>query len=90
MYAAPVAPLATALAHARPKPPWGVKTPLRLDHWRHFLDRLDHGQLTKAHLHVLDGIENGFSYRSHKIIDKACIYNNLPSALDEPDVINKA
>jgi hypothetical protein len=90
MFAAPVAPPATAHEPARPKPPWGVKTPLQLDRWRYFLERLDKGQLTEPHLHVLHGIEHGFSYRSHKIIDKTYIYDNLPSTLAEPDVIDKA
>jgi hypothetical protein len=87
---APAAPLDTARVLARPKPPWGVKTPLRLDRWLHFLDRLDNGLLTEPHLHVLNGIENGFSYRSHKIVEETCIYDNLQTALAEPDVINKA
>ena len=88
--AAPLALPATPCALARPKPPWGVKTPLRLDRWRYFLDRLDNRQLTEPHLHVLNGIENGFSYRSHKTIEKTCIYSNLRTVLDEPDVIDKA
>jgi hypothetical protein len=58
--ATPVALLATVHAPARPKPPWGVKTPLQLDCWRYFLDRLGNGHLTKTHLHVLEGIDNGF------------------------------
>jgi hypothetical protein len=87
--AAPAAPLATVHTPAWPKPPWDVKTPLQLDRWHHFLEKLDKGNLTKAHLHVLHGIEYGFSYCSHKTIDEMCIYNNLPSALAEPDVINK-
>jgi hypothetical protein len=73
--AAPVAPPATVLASARPKPPWGVKTPLRVDRWRYFLNRLDKGQLTEPHLHVLHGIEHGFSYRSHITIEETCIYH---------------
>jgi hypothetical protein len=46
--------------------------------------------IKEPHLHVLNGIENGISYRSHKIIEKTCIYNNLQTALAEPDVIDKA
>jgi hypothetical protein len=71
---APAAPPAMARTLAQPKPPWGVKTPLRLDRWRYFLDRLDNGQLTEAHLHVLNSIAKGFSYHSHKIIKKKNLY----------------
>jgi hypothetical protein len=77
-YAAPVAPPATAHTPARPKPPWGVKeTPLRLDRWHYFLDRLDKGHLTKPHLHVLEGI----NLIAHAKLSEKPVFNNLLSAL---------
>ena len=78
---APAAPPAMAHALVRPTAAGPLAT---------LLDRLDNGLLTEPHLHVLNGIENDFSYRSHKIIEKTCIYDNLQTALAKPNVIDKA
>jgi hypothetical protein len=77
-------PMAPPLA--RPRPPWPVTTPLRLDRWRYHLDRFN---LANEYADVLHGIEFGFSYKSSLSISETHIYPNMRSALDFPDVIDR-
>jgi hypothetical protein len=77
----PMAPLLV-----RPRPPWPVTTPLRLDRWRFHLGRFD---LIDEYANVLHGIEFGFSYRSSLSISETRIYPNMRSASEFPEVIDK-
>jgi hypothetical protein len=86
MYAPFVDPLPMAPPPARPRPPWPVTTPLRLDRWRFHLGRFD---LSNEYADVLHGIEFGFSYKSSLSISETRIYPNMRSAFDFPDVIDK-
>lgn len=70
---------------AHPKSPWSIHTPLNYDRWAFFLEK--HG-LTSRFAHVLDGIKNGFSYRSSISITETRIYKHHPSALAHPEAIN--
>ena len=48
---------------------WSIKTPLWLNCWQYFLDGLDNGQWTTDKTPLVR-IENRFSYRSHKMIER--------------------
>jgi hypothetical protein len=70
---------------ARPKGPWCIYTPLNYERWAFYLEK--HG-LTSRFAHVLDGIKNGFSYRSSMSIAKTIVHKHHPSALAHPKAID--
>jgi hypothetical protein len=71
---------------ARPRPPWPVTTPLRLDRWRHHLGSFN---LINEYAELLHGIEFGFSYKSSLSITETRVYPNMRSAREYPEVIDK-
>jgi hypothetical protein len=71
---------------ARPNPPWPVTTPLRLDRWRHHLDKCG---IIDDFLDLLHDIEFGFSYKSSIQTNVTLIHPNMRSAIGKEEIIKK-
>jgi hypothetical protein len=84
MFAPCVPPMATQQRIARPKNLWSIYTPFNYERWAFYLEK--HG-LTSRFSHVLDGITNGFSYRSSMSIAETIAHKHHPSSVAHPEAI---